>query len=112
MPPAIDLEFGGNCRTLPSIEEFHNELKTYVSRIRQIYKKEPILYTTEEFYRQYLIQDSAQYNYRVRSIYMKPGRELPDFKIWQYSSVGRIEGIDVRTDFNAAMEKFWVQTER
>lgn len=54
LPPAVDLEFVGNTGVRPSVSEFRKELAVLLSRLRHAYHREPVLYTTDDFYAHYL----------------------------------------------------------
>lgn len=62
LPPAIDLEFTGNCKARPDTASFLKELEFFKGRIVEVYGMEPVVYTTGSFYRQYA--DNA----RIRGI--------------------------------------------
>lgn len=99
LPPAVDLEFGGNCSARPSVEEFRAELDAFLAAIEAEYRMRPVIYTNYEFYNAYLAQDPPDVTWWMRSIAWQP-RDLPEWTFWQYFP-GRRDGVDGRVDRNA-----------
>ena len=105
LPPAVDLEFGGNASTHPSVSEFQRELTDFLSRLRHTYKKEPVVYTTvvyttDDFYAQYL-SDYPIKRLWIRSTLYKP--RLPpghDWFLWQFTDRGHVRGIQTPVDLS------------
>ena len=110
LPPAIDLEFSGNCQARPSKEEVQFELSVFAKLIEQRYGKTPIVYTTKESYNAFIAGDDLTYPLWIRAIYSEP--KLKDSKtwtFWQYAHKGRLHGIKGFTDlnvFNGSREEF------
>lgn len=102
LSPVIDLEFLGKCNTTKSDSfDVKKEIKDFLDTIQKHYNKTPIIYTTYEFYNQYLINDFREYHYWIRDLFKEPS--LPDnkeFILWQYSNCGKINGIDGNVDMN------------
>lgn len=67
--------------------------------VSSYYGKSPILYTTDEFYRDYLYPDFDKNDIWIRSIYSKPSK-IHAWKIWQYNPRGKIDGIKGSVDLN------------
>lgn len=110
LPPAIDLEFGGNCSARPAKEELHRELAEYARMVEERYGKRPIIYTTNHSYEMFFAGEDYDYPIWIRNIYQFP--QLPDHKewsFWQYANRGRIRGINGFVDlnvFNGTREEF------
>jgi lysozyme len=103
LPPAVDLEFGGNSSYRPEHKEFEIELDNFLNRIHDHYKKIPVIYTTYEFYNSYLknINLKNDYNIWIRNIFYKPDKfNGKNWYFWQYNSRGRIKGIKGFVDLN------------
>lgn len=101
LPPAIDLEFSGNCQARPSKEELQHELNVFAKLIEQRYGQIPIVYTTKVSYNVFLAGADLGYPIWIRDIYTKP--DLPDgskWDFWQFTNRGRIHGIDGFVDLN------------
>jgi lysozyme len=55
LPPAIDLEFPGNCSRRPSPARVHKELGDFLRIVEASYGKRAVLYLTRRFDRDYRI---------------------------------------------------------
>ena len=95
LPPAIDLEFGGNCAERPARTAFHHELAVFVQAVRRQTGREPILYVTSEFHSAYL----ANSPFQRRGMWVRDlvGRlNAPAHarvRFWQYGARGRVAGV-------------------
>jgi len=102
LPPVIDLEYGGNCKEENRRQDLVNEISSYLSIIEDHYSRKAIIYTTNEFYRNYLQNEFPDNPIWIRDILSTP--DLPDdrnWTFWQYTNRGRIEGINTVVDLNA-----------
>ena len=103
LPPVIDLEHAQNCGMDQPVEEVRAEISVMISKLRRHYGKDPVLYTTNSFYRDWLQNAFPANPIWIRDIQAYPG--LPDGRdwiIWQYSHRGRVPGIDGEVDLNVA----------
>lgn len=101
LPPALDLEFGGNCSKENQVEDIIHEITEYINIIEQHYNKKVVLYSTNEFYKQYLTGQFSDNPIWIRDILKKP--ELPDNRewvFWQFANRGKLTGIDTYVDLN------------
>lgn len=98
LPPAVDLEFGGNCSRVPTKAEMAAELAAFLEPVRAAYGKEPILYVTQEFYEAYTPAGPLW----ARDVFLEP-HWLGDraWTIWQYGNRGAVPGITGHVDLNA-----------
>ena len=103
LAPVIDLEFVGNCKERPSRDLVLKELRDYIDEVEKHYGERPVLYTTYQFYKQYLSDtDYETYPLWVRDVFRKPDESVfPEWKIWQYADNARIPGITGPVDLNA-----------
>src|SRR3954452_7331026 len=75
LPPAVDLEFGGNCSKVPGSDEIFKELRAFLDPVRAATGREPVLYITREFFDAYLKNAPAELPSSplwVRDIYRHP----------------------------------------
>jgi len=106
LPPAIDLEYVGNSKQRPSKKELQDELIKFIDVISVELEQEPMLYTTYDFYEDYLYPEFIGYDIWIRDIFSKPNiREIGGWKIWQYNPNGRIDGIPTKVDLNVLSGK-------
>jgi lysozyme len=110
LPPAVDLEFRGNCERRPSVDEFGAELQRFLEAVETEWGCRPVLYVTEEFYYLYVAATFASYPLWVQGIFGRPrlagGRE---WRIWQFTTRGRLPGVAAFVDldaFNGSTEEF------
>jgi lysozyme len=100
MPPAVDLEFGGNCKRRPSKQALLTELGAFLATIERHYDKRPILYVTRRFHDRYLTGTFADHGFWIRSIYFTPNLPGRPWLFWQFHDRGAREGITGRVDLN------------
>jgi lysozyme len=104
LPPVIDLEFSGNCKSIPTPAALDRELNTFMTIVETFYKKKPILYVTYEFYDRYLQRKHPNNPIWISDFYsFNKSPTLSDGKpwlFWQYSERGRIGGIPTLVDLN------------
>ncbi|WP_036930575.1 GH25 family lysozyme [Prevotella sp. 10(H)] len=110
LPPIIDLEYGGNCAAENRKEDLIGEITKYFEIIEDHYQQKVIIYTTNEFYRNYLVNRFPDNPIWIRNILSKPN--LPDkrdWMFWQFTNRGRVKGIHTVVDlnvFNGTKEEF------
>jgi len=98
LPPAIDLEFGGNSSARPQVVVFQKELRDFVDEIKRVYGTEPVIYTEYSFLQSYLKGFSSPRLW-IRSVFFSP-KSKNDWKFWQYSERRKVDGIDGFADQN------------
>ena len=101
LPPVIDLEYGGNCSARPARDEILKEIGEFSDIIERKYGSRPLIYTTNQSYRDFISGGLPGYGIWIRDIYRTPhlsdGRE---WSFWQYTNRGRLWGIDGFVDLN------------
>lgn len=104
LPPVVDLEYVGNSTRRPTKDEFQKELRTYIDIIQSHYDMSPVIYTTDEFYRDYLSPEFSNEKFWVRNILGTPDETI-NWELSQYSQWGEIEGIKGRVDLDYSNQK-------
>ncbi len=100
LAPVVDVEYGGNCSKRPSTSELGAELAVFMDAVQVATGKRPLVYVTGGLYRDHPALFQAE-DLWVRAIYHEPSREVPlPATVWQYSNVGRVDGIEGRVDLN------------
>ena len=98
LPPALDLELGGNCRARPPVEEVNAEIDAFVELVEGETGREVVLYVLGNWEDRYpLPQAKADRPRWVRRIALRPGGT---WALWQYSGVARVDGIQGPVDLN------------
>lgn len=94
--PMIDVETTGG---LPN-EEFCDSLMKFLQMVEQAYRQKPLLYTFTNFYNRHLCGKLdayplmiAQYTERLPQL-----ADDRDITLWQYTSKGRLEGVNGYVD--------------
>ncbi|RAV98440.1 glycoside hydrolase family 25 protein [Pseudochryseolinea flava] len=101
LPPTIDLEFGGNCKTDKSKAQILEEVNEFLQILESHYNKKPIIYVTHEFYDDYLVDEFTEYPIWIRDIFKRPVlRDKRDWLIWQFANRAHLNGIDMYVDLN------------
>lgn len=100
LPPAVDLEFGGNCAKRPSRAALQIELTKFLKAVEAHYRSKPILYVTRAFHDAYLRGAYPGYGFWARSIYLEPDFRNQSWVIWQFHERGRKPGIKGPVDLN------------
>ena len=103
LPPVIDLEFYRS-ENLPDAEAVRTNLRILLARMRGVYGKTPIIYTTKKCWETYLKDAGLEYTLWIRSIFTPPSHDLtPAWTFWQYNPRGMLDGYsggDVLIDLN------------
>jgi lysozyme len=100
LPPAVDLEYGGNSMVRPSVEDFNAELNVFMALLEEHYGRPPIVYATSQFYRDYLEEREHGMQLWARDLFMKPHGLSHQWVIWQYHSRAAVAGIKGFVDLN------------
>jgi lysozyme len=101
LPPAVDLEFGGNCEHRPREQEFTRELHSFLEQVKRVTGCTPVLYVTQDFYLPYVAGRIEGYPLWVRNIFGTPRlHEGADWLLWQYANRGRMPGVGTFIDLN------------
>ncbi len=98
LPPAVDLEFGGNCGARPDGAEMRVELDAFLAAVESAYAKPALLYVTPEFFEAYRESLPARALWR-RSIVRAPDTRAA-WALWQYHNRARVDGIVGPVDLN------------
>lgn len=102
LPPAVDLEYLGNCGGRPPIRDFHAELAAYIRRVEAHYRKPVLLYLTAEFDAAYRVSARVPRPLWLRRLVLEPDFGARPWRIWQVSNFRRLRGIEGRVDWNVA----------
>jgi lysozyme len=101
LPPAVDLEFGGNCRTTPDAPSLRRELAAWLHAVEQAAGARPVIYVTDEAYDAFLRGSELVHPIWIRGVWTEP--RLPDgarWAFWQFANRGWVRGIRTFVDLN------------
>ena len=97
LPPAVDLEFLGNCAKRPAVGELRAELLAFEKALG----RKPGYHVTLDFMRAYGKALPEGADVWVRSVTLPPSWTFRKrWVFWQYSGWGRMDGIDGPVDLN------------
>jgi len=99
LPPAVDLEFGGNCATRPSRDAVRAEVSVFLAALDSAGYPPAVLYVTKEFHAAYLDGHPVINPLWVRSVFGAP-RFGGAWIFWQYAATGRVDGAEGRIDLD------------
>jgi lysozyme len=102
LPPAVDIEFSGNCTSYRSVAAIRAQLQIFLSAVRAATHRRPILYVTSQSFdrivRGYFKDDPLW----VRDVVSAPSAtDYPRLLFWQYAGNGRAPGVRGLIDLNA-----------
>ena len=121
--PIIDIEYYSYYKKAkPSKEWVLEELQNLLNKMEEEYRLKPIIYTTMEFYNDYIKGNFEEYDLWIRDIVFNPSLNLENRKweFWQYTGKGRLDGykgeekfIDLNV-FNGSKSEFeeYVQSKK
>jgi lysozyme len=100
LPPAVDLEFEGNCAKTPSAGELQAELETYLHLVKDAYGREPVIYLTQDFLAAFP-QIGLNSPLWVREMVGEPDWPVArGWALWQYANRGVVRGISGAVDLD------------
>lgn len=100
LPPVVDVEFAGNCKSWSSIDEIRDELGILLEELEKAWQRRPILYLTSEAERRIVRGHFPGYPVWIRNVLWRPPWTEPGWLFWQYTDEGRVPGIDTPVDLN------------
>lgn len=96
-PPILDIE------KLPkeqSISNLKKGLKNWLTLVEKHYKRKPIIYTSERYYKDFLKDDFSTYKFWIANYNFFVETPENDWLIWQFTEKGTVKGIDGFVDIN------------
>ena len=100
LPPAVDLEFGGNCAARPDQATLERELQAFLTRVEAAWGRRAVIYATRDFYDAHLRHAFTSNPLWIRNIFTRPPPSTRDWSLWQCGNRGRIKGIGGAVDLN------------
>ena len=98
LPPVLDIELIHNSDQ----KYLLTEIKKWLEVVEKHYGVKPIVYTYENYYNRFLLDEFRGYNlwiakYNYNSPQLEDGAH---WEFWQYSESGELKGIDEKVDLN------------
>jgi len=102
LPPVVDVEFVGNCRTWTDLVSVRTELARFIAEVERAWGIRPILYTTPDALERVVGDVCSDCPIWIRSVFWEPAPEAyRRWRIWQFSDNSRFLGIQGPVDRNA-----------
>jgi lysozyme len=104
LPPALDLEFLGNCNGPRRMDpgQLRRELQVFLAAVESRTGQRVLLYLTDEFDKAYGVSTAFDRPLWLRRIILKPSFGARAWTLWQASNFRHLDGIDGRVDWNVA----------
>ncbi len=101
LPPAVDIELGGNSVDVPAREDFRREFDDFLCEVETHYGRKPILYVNDESYEQFIKGAYEDYPVWLADPFTSPGvGDGRPWLFWQFNSRGHVDGIGGYVDLN------------
>lgn len=98
LPPALDLELIGSCTARPAAAWVQEQVEVWLTAVAGAYGRMPLLYVGPDFDERYGITNRFANELWPRRILRRPGGDR--WRVWQFSSLSRVDGIAGRVDLN------------
>ena len=97
LPPAVDLEFGGNCSDRPPRERLFAELDAFIEEVEADWGRAVTIYVLPDFDERYQVTSRYDRQRWVRRIPLRPDGA---WEVWQFTGFGRVDGVSGDVDIN------------
>jgi len=98
LPPAVDLEFVGNCSARPPRDDLLRELKVFIDRVEVATGRTVAVYVLDDFDARYGVSGSIDQPVWIRHFILRPGTD--DWLIWQVNGHSSVDGISGDVDLD------------
>lgn len=95
LPPAVDVEFVGNCRDAPGREVVRAHLEQWLTLVERAAGRRPVIYSTQDAADEFL--DGLPHALWLREI---PGEPKRSWALWQFDPSGSVPGIEGAVDLD------------
>lgn len=97
LPPAVDLEFGGNCSRRPPGDALHAEVAEFIRIVEQAWGRPLVLYVFHSFERAYQVRETYD---RPLWIPSYPRRPRGPWAVWQLHGFASVAGVSGGVDLD------------
>lgn len=99
LPPAVDLEFGGNCSARPAPDDLHEEVDEFIRIVEEAWDRPVVLYVFHDFEQVYQVRHTYDRPLWIPSF---PRRPRGAWAVWQLHGFATVEGVEGRVDLDVA----------
>lgn len=100
LPPALDLELGGNCAARPPADEVRREVRAWVDAVEAATGETVLLYVLDGWEDRYPSDHLADRGRPRWHRHIGPFRPGGDWWLWQYTGEASVDGITGGVDLN------------
>jgi lysozyme len=100
LPPVVDVEFVGNCKSFASLAQVRAELRVFLAAIERLSGRRPLVYFTRESGSRILQGSFDEYATFPRDVFREPSYLGARWSFWQFADNGRVAGIKGRVDLD------------
>lgn len=101
LPPVVDVEFVGNCKSWSSLDDVRAELAVFLTEVEKAWGARPLLYLTSAAQERIVRGHFKDQPLWMRSVFGALGDRLaPEWTFWQYSETGTVPGVSGLVDLN------------
>lgn len=97
LPPVVDLE---KMPATQSMDSLKVGLKRFVDAVEKHYKRKPIIYSGEKYYKDFLKDEFEGYTFWIANYNFWVDEISDDWLFWQFTEKAHINGIDEKVDIN------------
>ncbi|HEV2685784.1 MAG TPA: GH25 family lysozyme [Actinomycetota bacterium] len=102
LPPAVDVEFTGNCTRHPPFSDVRDQLHIFLNELETVTHRKPVIYLNRTSYAAVVEGHFDGYPLWIREVLTGPPvGQLPDLTFWQYAGNGRVAGVNKLIDLDA-----------
>ena len=108
LPPAVDVEYTGNCGRRKSTEAIRDELETFIEIVSDAYGRIPLIYADSDAYRRIIAGHFEDVPLWIPTLGDEPDpSDGRDWTFWQHDHMGQIDGIQGQVDLNVFAGSRW-----
>jgi len=102
LPPAVDVEFTGNCKHYPPFSAIRDQLHIFLNELETATHRKPVIYVNRTSYAAFIDGHFGGYPLWIREVITGPPiGQFPDLGFWQYAGNGRVDGVKKLIDLDA-----------
>jgi len=104
LAPIVDVEKRGR----GSLTQFLGRLRMFLEQIEKAYGVQPIIYTGQNFYNNYLAGSFLKYRFMIAKYQEEPPMLVDNAKVvmWQFTSQGHVNGIRHHVDRSVFLDNY------
>ncbi len=96
--PTVDVEFGGNCKTLPTEDKLVSELAIFINTVKAAWNRPVVIYVLYDVVNRYPRLGHLDAPIWQRHLFTRPTNN--DWTIWQMSGFAHVDGVKGPVDLN------------